>query len=169
MSMTRAAQPATKETTMTSINKLHHVGIPVSNMERSLAWYEDVLGIVAANISGAGSGEVLSQMLEVPGADLRGVFIKVGDHVMFELLQYNSPAPEPYALRNCDVGAVHICFEVDDIHAAHEQLKASGVHINHAPVPLDGTGGDLDGYWFCYFRDPDGVQLELMQVPKADA
>jgi methylmalonyl-CoA epimerase len=154
---------------MASPQKLHHVGIPVSDLERSAQWYEDVLGVVSANIAGAGSGEVLSQVLEVPDADLRAAFVKVGDHTMFELLQYNSPAPEPYTLRNSDVGAIHICFEVDDIQAAHDQLKAKGVHINHPPVPLDGTGGDLDGYWFCYFRDPDGVQLELMQEPRATA
>jgi catechol 2,3-dioxygenase-like lactoylglutathione lyase family enzyme len=159
---------ATKEITMPSMKKVHHVGIPVSNLERSLAWYQDVLEIVAANVTGAGSGEVLSQMLEVPDADVRAAFVKVGDHMQFELLQYHAPTPEPYTLRNCDIGAVHICFEVDDIHAAHDELKAKGVHINSPPVPLDGTGGDLDGHWFCYFRDPDGVQLELMELPKAN-
>jgi catechol 2,3-dioxygenase-like lactoylglutathione lyase family enzyme len=152
---------------MITTEKIHHVGIPVSDLERSMAWYADVLGVVAAGISGAGSGEGLSQMLEVPGAALRAAFVKVGEHTMFELLEWSSPVSTPYALTNSDIGAVHICFEVDDILAAHEQLEAKGVHINHPPVSLDGTGGDLDGYWFCYFRDPDGTQLELMQVPKA--
>jgi catechol 2,3-dioxygenase-like lactoylglutathione lyase family enzyme len=150
---------------MGTIKDLHHVGIPVTDLERSLEWYEDVLGIVSANITGEGDGEMLSQMLEVPGVDVRAAFIKVGEHTMFELLQHNAQDPQAFTLRNCDVGATHICFEVDDIHAAHEMLETKGVHINAPPALLDGTGGDLDGYWFCYFRDPDGVQLELIQVP----
>jgi len=154
---------------MTSIKKFHHVGIPVSDLERSLAWYKDVLGIVSANITGEGSGEMLEQMLEVPGADLKAAFVQVDANTQFELLQWKTPASEPFTQRNCDIGAVHICFEVEDIHAAYEQLKEKGVHINAAPALLDGTGGDLDGHWFCYFRDPDGVQLELMQLPVAVA
>jgi catechol 2,3-dioxygenase-like lactoylglutathione lyase family enzyme len=150
---------------MTEVTKLHHVGIPVSDLDRSLAWYKEVLGIVAANIEGEGSGEMLEQMLEVPGVDVRAAFVKVGDHTMFELLEHRAQDPKPFELRNCDVGSTHICFEVDDIHAAYDELQAKGVHINAAPASLDGTGGDLDGYWFCYFRDPDGIQLELIQVP----
>jgi catechol 2,3-dioxygenase-like lactoylglutathione lyase family enzyme len=85
---------------------------------------------------------------------------------MFELLQHNAQDPKPFDRRNCDTGSIHVCFEVDDIHAVHDALKAhGGIHINAEPALLDGTGGDLDGYWFCYFRDPDGIQLELIQVP----
>ncbi|HEY5332962.1 MAG TPA: VOC family protein, partial [Solirubrobacterales bacterium] len=108
-------------------------------------------------------GEVLDRALEVDGVQVRAAFIKVGDHMMIELIEHQAQDPQPFTLRNCDVGAMHVGFDVDDIHAVHDQLKEKGVHINAEPVQLDGTGGRLDGLWFCYFRDPDGLQLELIQ------
>jgi catechol 2,3-dioxygenase-like lactoylglutathione lyase family enzyme len=38
--------------------------------------------------------------------------------------------------------------------------------VNHPPIELDESNGDLAGYSFLYFRDPDGIQLEFYQVPE---
>jgi catechol 2,3-dioxygenase-like lactoylglutathione lyase family enzyme len=148
---------------MIKASRLHHVGIPVSDLDRSVAWYEHVLGLVLDKRAPS-SGVELSRAVEVPSAEMNVAFLAVGDHLLLELLEYTSPRGKPYALANCDVGAVHVCFQVDDIQAAHADLTAAGIAFNHPPIELGPDAGDLEGYWFAYFRDPDGVQLELFQL-----
>jgi catechol 2,3-dioxygenase-like lactoylglutathione lyase family enzyme len=149
--------------TMIKASRLHHVGIPVSDLDRSVAWYEQVLGLTL-NKRAPSSGEELALAVEVPEARMNVAFLAVGDHMLLELLEYDHPRGQPYKLANCDVGAVHVCFEVDDIRAAHENLTAAGISFNHPPIQLGAEAGDLAGYWFAYFRDPDGIQLELFQL-----
>ena len=100
---------------------------------------------------------------------MRASFALAGDNVLLELIQYDSPHPRPFAGRNSDVGVMHLCFEVDDIEAAHRELVERGVHVNADPVVLqDGDGvsaGALAGTKILYLRDPDGIQLELFQLP----
>jgi catechol 2,3-dioxygenase-like lactoylglutathione lyase family enzyme len=156
--------PAKESSTVPNFQRLHHIGIPVSSIERSLPWYRDVFGLLE-NKKATASGDEISTALEVPGAELNVVFLAVGDQVLLELLEYESPRGRAFDRRNCDVGAVHVCFEVDDIDAAYTQLTELGVRFNHPPIRLGEGLGDLSGYAFAYFRDPDGIQLELFELP----
>jgi catechol 2,3-dioxygenase-like lactoylglutathione lyase family enzyme len=141
---------------------LHHVGVPVSNMDRSLAFYKDVLGFTEVGIVVEAAGEALEGPLQVENPSLKAVFLQSGD-LTLELIEYYSPEMAPYTTRNCDVGAVHVCLLVEDIQAVHQTLLDAGVSVNAPPLKLE--EGDLAGHSFCYFRDPDGIQLELFQRP----
>jgi catechol 2,3-dioxygenase-like lactoylglutathione lyase family enzyme len=145
------------------MRRLHHIGIPVSNLEKSIAWYSEILGLVA-NKAAPSSGEAISLAVEIPSAEMNVAFLAVGDHLLLELLEYTNPRGIPYTLRNCDVGAVHVCFQVDDILQTYGEMSKIGVKFNHPPIELGEDSGELAGYWFAYFRDPDGVQLELFQL-----
>jgi catechol 2,3-dioxygenase-like lactoylglutathione lyase family enzyme len=57
---------------------------------------------------------------------------------------------------------VHICFEVDDIDRVYELLTARGVPFSIEPTVQRGA---IEGHRCCYFRDPDGIQLEIWQRP----
>lgn len=142
---------------------VHHVGIPVRNLERSLAWYRDVLDVVETGIEGGGGGPVISEAIRTPDAELRFAFAKCGD-LRIEFLEFRSPQTADYALRTCDIGVMHLCFQVDDIDATYDTLKAMGVTFNTAPIRLGPENGALAGYAFVYFRDPDGIPLELFEV-----
>jgi len=65
---------------------------------------------------------------------------------------------------------MHLCFEVDDMDSAVRHLKERGVHLNADPVVLaSGEGihaGELTGTKILYLRDPDGIQLELFELPR---
>ncbi len=150
---------------MTKLSRLHHVGIPVSNLQVSLPWYTKVLGLVDTEIRATGSGEVIEKALQVEGCDVTVAFLRVGEHVLLELLEYASPPSKPFQLRNCDVGALHVCFQVDDIMTTYSALRDEGISFNAEPVLLDQSAGNLAGYSFAYFRDPDGISLELFEVP----
>ena len=145
---------------MVSLQGVQHVGVAVSDLARSLTFYADVLDVHPAFVA-EGGGDALSQAVGVPDADLKFAFLKVGDSVL-ELLEYTQPTGRAYALRNCDVGAVHIAFAVDDIDAMCKTLESRGVKFNAPPLQID--EGPLAGSTFAYFTDPDGVQLELFQV-----
>lgn len=138
---------------------MHHVGVPVRSIERSLDWYRDVFELEPSFVAHA-DGPELSQTVQLDGASLRFAFLELGNCIL-ELLEYESPVGADFSLRNCDVGAIHVCFEVENIEAVYEQLRSKGVEFSIRPTPV--LGGVLDGDWCCYLRDPDGIQLELWQ------
>lgn len=145
-----------------NVSGVQHIGIPVSNMERSLQWYQEVLGLEFVFLA-EGSGEGTSNAVGVPNAHLKFAFLKAGDAI-FELLEYVTPRGEPYDRRNCDIGACHVAFEVEDIEESYRLLSERGVKFNTPPVHLD--EGPLAGCAFCYFPDPDGIQLEIFQAAR---
>ncbi|GAA0588749.1 VOC family protein [Paractinoplanes ferrugineus] len=149
---------------------MNHIGVPVSDLDRSLRWYEDVLGIAATGVTISADNAALGAVLELENPAMRAAFSLVGGNVLLELIQYHRPTPKPFEGRNCDIGVMHLCFEVDDMDAAVRDLKERGVHLNSEPVVLaNGEGvhpGELAGTKILYLRDPDGIQLELFELPK---
>jgi catechol 2,3-dioxygenase-like lactoylglutathione lyase family enzyme len=151
-----------QQTTARKITGLHHLGVPVRSMEASVAWYRDVLGVETTFVHQAEEGPGLDAATQLPGSRLRYAFAELGNTAL-EFLDYERPEPREHDRRNCDVGAVHICFEVEDIHAMYESLLEHGVSVNGPPNLIE--TGPIAGCWFCYFRDPDGIQLEIFQTP----
>lgn len=146
-----------------TITGIHHVGIPVSNLQRSIAFYRDVLGGELVFTADAAGPEVAT-MMDVPEAEVRLAMLRFGT-TMIELLEYTHPRGTPYDRRNADVGASHAAFAVGDIAATMRQLEAQGVRFNAAPISVQ--QGPMAGYAFVYFADPDGIPLELVSAPAA--
>ena len=144
---------------MTALTGVHHVGVPVRSIERSLAWYRDLFGLEPDFVALA-EGPDLERTVQLEGARLRFAFLQLGG-CRLELLEYESPIGEDFALRNCDVGAIHVCFEVEDIERVYDELRAKGVEFSIEPARVQ--GGVLQGDRYCYFRDPDGIQLEIWE------
>jgi catechol 2,3-dioxygenase-like lactoylglutathione lyase family enzyme len=143
------------------ITGVQHVGIPVRSMERSLAWYEDVFGLVPEFVVESDSAETAAAV-QLPGAHVTAAFLNVGN-TYIELLEYHNPVGEDFSLRNCDVGAIHVAIEVDSIDTAYSRLSARGAEFSAPPSTIQ--EGDLAGWTFAYFRDPDRIQFELFQRP----
>jgi catechol 2,3-dioxygenase-like lactoylglutathione lyase family enzyme len=149
------------EVVMAAPKGLHHIGVPVRSIERSLAWYRDIFGLEPSFVA-LSEGPVLDRTVGLENARLRYAMLELADAgCRLELIEYESPIGEDFALRNCDVGATHICFEVDDIDAVYDELRAKGVAFSVEPSQV--LGGVLEGDRYCYFRDPDGIQLELWE------
>lgn len=144
---------------MTAIGELHHVGITVRDLEHSLEWYERVFGVTREFIA-HGSGPELSAAVDVKDANLRFAFLRLGNAVV-ELLCYDNEREETFDRSNADVGSAHVCIDVPDLRAAYDELSAKGIEFL-AP-PLDIAEGPLAGCSFVYFKDPNGVTLELFQ------
>lgn len=146
---------------------LHHVGITVRDLDASIRFYHDVLGLPFSNEPSPWfEGKELGAAVGVPGAALRQVSLKLGDST-FELLEYRGPRSETAKpLRSNSIGASHVGFLVDDIEAKKAELEAKGIAFYSAVNVVD--EGVLAGWRWCYFEDPDGYPLELVQVAYFD-
>ena len=142
---------------------LHHVGLTVADLDASIRFYHDVLGLEFANEPSPWfDGAELSRGVGVPDAALRQVSLLVGDTTL-ELLEYRSPPSETdRPLRSNDRGASHVAFIVDDIEATKAELEGKGIEF-YGPVNVV-DDGVLAGWRWVYFEDPDGYPLELVEV-----
>ena len=148
---------------MSTFGDMHHVGITVKDLERSLQWYEHVFGLTREFVA-HGSGPALSTAVGVPDAELSFGFLRLGSCVI-ELLSYDNPREEDFTRSNADVGSAHVCIDVPDLDAAYADLRGKGVDFLAPPLLIE--DGPLKGCSFAYFKDPDGVTLELFETPQA--
>ena len=142
---------------------LHHVGITVKDLDASLRFYHDLLGLpLSTEPSPWFEGPGLGPAVGVPGAALRQVCLRVGE-TNLELLEYKSPPSETNGpLPSNNLGASHVAFLVDDIEAKKAELEAQGVRF-FSPVNVVDEGV-LAGWRWVYFADPDGYPLELVEI-----
>jgi catechol 2,3-dioxygenase-like lactoylglutathione lyase family enzyme len=142
---------------------LHHVGITVKDLDASIRFYHDVLGLQFSNEPSPWfDGPELGPAVGVPGAGLRQVSLILGDST-FELLEYKSPPSETKKpLLSNNIGASHVAFLVDDIEAKKAELESKGIAFYSDVNTVD--EGVLAGWRWVYFEDPDGYPLELVEV-----
>jgi catechol 2,3-dioxygenase-like lactoylglutathione lyase family enzyme len=147
-----------------SVVGVHHTSRSVADMDRSLAFYRDLLGLEVL-LDTEMAGEMLEREVALEGARLRLVELGTGGETMLELLQYHAPASRESGeeLRPCDVGAHHVALTVEDIHADYERLSGAGVEFTCPPQEVD--AGYFAGHRTVYCYDPDHMIVELWQVP----
>ena len=140
---------------------LHHTGLTVRDLERSLAFYRDVLGMEVL-FEQEKEGGYLGAIVGYPDAHVRMAHLAFrGDAQRIELFQYVAPEPRGEPGEPRDVGITHVCLRVDDVDALAARLRAAGAEFFSDPVLVD-TGANAGGKGV-YLRDPDGVILELFQ------
>ena len=139
-----------------------HTGFTVSNLERSLAFWRDVLGFELSHRPHQ-TGKLASEITGVSGAEIQIAVLKGSGHKI-ELLEYLAPPDrkQHVDLRPCDVGFVHVALLVDDLDAVLERIAASGWKAAGLPQTL--TAGPNAGKRVIYVRDPDGTTIEFMEL-----
>ena len=125
------------------IKKYLHTRFRVSDMDKSICFYRDILGM-----------KVVEQKTSPRGSKL--VFLKFPDmDCELELCSFpdsgNVHVPEDL---------VHLAFEVDDLERCIEKLKVAGVLITEGPIESS------NGTRFIFTEDPDKYEIELMQYKK---
>ena len=103
-----------------------HTGITVSNLERSLAFWRDVLGFELSHTAHQ-TGEMATEITGVAGAEIKLAVVKAPGGHKIELLEYLAPAERKRHVdpRPCDVGFVHVALIVDDLDAVLSAINAS--------------------------------------------
>jgi catechol 2,3-dioxygenase-like lactoylglutathione lyase family enzyme len=141
-----------------------HTGITVSNLERSLTFWRDVLGFDFSHTAHQ-TGALAAEITGVEGAEIKLAVVKAPGGHKIELLEYLAPLERKWSvdLRPCDVGFVHVALIVDDLGAILSAINASGWKAAGKPQTL--RSGPNAGKRVVYVRDPDGTTIEFMQPP----
>jgi catechol 2,3-dioxygenase-like lactoylglutathione lyase family enzyme len=147
-----------------NIQGLSHGGVTVTDMERSLAFYRDGLGL-EVYIDRIADHDYLREVTALPSTSVRIVYLKVpGSRVPIELLEHRGIERVPARTRPCDPGSVHLGLQVQDIQALHDRLVSLG-YPSRSGHPVLITAGPFTGARTCFFHDPDGFLVELQQPP----
>jgi catechol 2,3-dioxygenase-like lactoylglutathione lyase family enzyme len=144
--------------------RLDHVSVTCADLERSIAFYRDGLGLPFLGRGESGEPE-LSTVSGFPGTEIRWAELDLGGGQLLELLEYVQPRGEPLAQRTCDPGSGHIGLGVEDVGAMHARLVTLGADVRSEPVELT-EEGDWNGVRTLYLADPDGVTIELVERPR---
>lgn len=152
-----------------SFNGVWHASFTVSNMDASLAFYCDLLGLelmhrqvqhneYTAKLVGFEGAHLDVAMLRIPNA-----FVGPSNHHL-ELVEYIHPRGEKTDVTTNRPGSPHLAFVTDDIHRDYAKLSAAGVRFK-APEPVAIVAGINQGGFTVYFLDPDDITLEMLQPP----
>jgi catechol 2,3-dioxygenase-like lactoylglutathione lyase family enzyme len=126
---------------------VHHVGVVVSDLEVSTAFYEEMFGA--------------KEVLRVDHDELSLVFLEF-PNTLLELLVYRDGARDSVP-RESDLGAGHFALQVDDVIRAQAELEARGVRFQGPALRIQ--EGPSAGYVLTFALDPDGNRVELIQPP----
>lgn len=149
---------------MAAITGFFHGGVTVRDMDVSLGFYRDGLGL-EIYFDRRLDAPYLKEVLGLPFDHIRGVYLRIpGTEGFVELLEYRGIERMSAASRPCDYGAGHLCLYVDDVGAMHARLVGLGFHARSEGV-VDITAGPNAGARSCYMSDPDGYAVELFQKP----
>ena len=146
------------------VSGVHHACVIVSDMEKSLGFYRDLLGFrETINIT----YDADPVMMDLPGTKpVQHLVMLDAGNVNIELIQYLEPKGRPFDRQPCDAANMHICFKVDDIRSVYKETRDKGIIAFHRdPDFIKEDGGPLSGYGYVYFRGPDREILEFIQVP----
>ena len=139
-----------------------HIGICVSDLERSTRFYCDGLGF--ERVATHHVGEEFGGLMEVEAVDVESRMVR-RDGVTIELLGFLSPGVtgdggrRPMNRR----GLTHLSLRVDDVEEVSSTIeRLGGTVVRTTRTTFDLPGVRLD---FLYCTDPDGVRIELMDLP----
>jgi catechol 2,3-dioxygenase-like lactoylglutathione lyase family enzyme len=146
------------------LGDVHHVGLTVSDIERSVCFYRDVLGLKLIRRRTTDAA-YLGEQTGYRGVRLEAASFELGPAggPGLELVQYVTHAGARADAATNRAGTSHVCFWVDDIARAHDALLAQGVRFRSAPVAI--TSGPNHGGYVVYLFDPDDYTIELFQAP----
>ncbi|HWB54668.1 MAG TPA: VOC family protein [Tepidisphaeraceae bacterium] len=141
--------------------KIHHHKFTVTDMDRSLLFYRDLLGfelIYDAERSNLPSYDTIMGYTDVK---LRVSMLRDSFGSVLALIQYHNPEVQIRRQANYFQGSSQICLQTDDIDADYERLTRAGVASRSQPVNIIRDGMAVARA--CYILDPDDIAIELYQ------
>jgi len=144
---------------MGTIKNIRHIGIVVSDIEKSLKFYRNIVGLKQV-IDFTEEGDFIDTISNLKDVYLRMIKLVTESGDMIELLHYAShPQSERGENKLCEIGPTHVAFTVEDVEKVYMNWSARGIKCNSEPVISPDGKAKL---FFC--QDPDGTFLEIVQM-----
>ena len=141
----------------------HHIGITVPDIDQGIAFFEAVFGAVTVFRTGPFQVDEAFMQRKLgagPHTRIRDLaFLRCGDGPSVELFEYSGEDSTARPKRVSEVGGTHLCFEVDDVFASAERLRAKGIELLEGPNTIE--EGPLAGFNWIYLNTPWGQTLEI--------
>jgi predicted enzyme related to lactoylglutathione lyase len=156
-----AAQNTAAAKTVSPVVGVGNFSHIVQDLDKSLAFYRDVLGLEVANSMAWGNMPAIMQLGNTPGAQSRMAALRVpGSQLGVELIEYKDIDRKPQAPRFQDPGAANLGLTVRDLSAILPKLVPAGGKILTPNAPTVLNGGR-----YVFVQDPDGFIVEVVQPP----
>src|SRR5215471_1707031 len=115
------------------MDRFWHMGLTVSDMDRSLEFYRDVVGMEVALGPFESGGAAPGQLMQNPGMRLKVCWLRHGTF-MFQILEYTRNKGSVLELHHNNVGSPHLSFVVDDVDAKLASVRARGDVVIASPL-----------------------------------
>jgi methylmalonyl-CoA/ethylmalonyl-CoA epimerase len=136
------------------IGKLNHVGVATPSIDESVRLYRDILGVTS-----------IGEKFPLPEQGVWVCFVNLPNSQIELIEPYGENSPiNAFLAKNPKGGQHHICFEVEDILAARDDMRAKGAAVLGTGEPRIGAHGVP--VIFVHPKDMGGVLVELMETPK---
>lgn len=136
------------------IGRLNHVGVATPSIEESVKLYRDVLGATS-----------IGEKFAMPEQGVWVCFVDLPNSQIELIEPYGEASPiRAFLAKNPKGGQHHVCFEVEDILAARDDMRAKGATVLGDGEPRIGAHGVP--VIFVHPKDMGGVLVELMQTPR---
>ncbi|NWF55560.1 MAG: VOC family protein, partial [Syntrophaceae bacterium] len=116
------------------IRQFHHTAISVSDLDRTIHFYRDLLGMKLEWRIDHRRSPALEKVVGLKNVDVSYAMLS-GWGGNIEAFEYHSPAGRPYPEKRpvCDHGITHMAFQVENIDELYQRLKSQGVRFNSPP------------------------------------
>jgi catechol 2,3-dioxygenase-like lactoylglutathione lyase family enzyme len=146
------------------IKRTDHTGITVSSLDEALSFWVGAMGFAHLYTWHFENTFFIEELVGVKAAAMRLAMVEAPGHLI-ELLEYLAPDDRQVMKpRSCDVGSVHIAFQVESIDALLARIGAMGWKALGKVQKVE--TGERAGLRLVYVRGPDGVTLEFLQLPQ---
>ncbi len=144
------------------VKMCHHHGFTVSDIEQSLAFYRDLLGMEVLRISERKNLPSYDKILGYDDVKIQVALLRHPvNEFLLELVQYENPVGQSREMANVFVGASHLAFEIEDADAMYAALREAGYDSINPPTDVERDGVVVARAM--YALDPDGISVEMFQ------
>ena len=143
-----------------------HVGITVTDIDRSIQFYRDILGLTFKGEMTM-EGDETDKLFNMKNIKVRVAYLQSGGNLIcppVELLQFYNTDTINYKPMLNQVSISEICFKTENIEEDYKNLQSKGVEFISEPQFFDLSSQSFGKSKAVYFKDPDGIVLELIEV-----